>query len=241
MNRRHYRSRRGNVLVMTALLMTTLIALLAFAIDLGYVYAVRSELQRSADAAAIAAAWDLIDKEGDPGTGTISGLTSTASSTASQYAGLNHVANGAPALGSGDITVGYMANPSNPSDPLISTPTGQMPNAVKVRVQRTGAQNGEVSFFFAKAMGYNQTSLDAQATAAFLNSFSGFRTPADGSNLHILPFALDEDTWNGLTTYGTDCWNYNPETKTVCAGCDGVKEVNLFPQGTGCPGNRGTV
>src|SRR4029079_6696526 len=30
-------------------------------------------------------------------------------------------------------------------------------------------------------------------------------------------------------------------TKTISAGADGVKEVNLFPQGTGSPGNRGTV
>jgi hypothetical protein len=44
-----------------------------------------------------------------------------------------------------------------------------------------------------------------------------------------------------LNSSGTDSWCYNPETKTVTAGADGVKEVNLFPQGTGSPGNRGTV
>jgi hypothetical protein len=112
---------------------------------------------------------------------------------------------------------------------------------VKVRVQRTSEQNGQVNFFFAKALGFNQSSADAQATAAFLSGFSGFKAPADGSNLNILPFALDETTWNNLQTSGTDSWSYNPDTKTVCAGCDNIKEVNLFPQGTGSPGNRGTV
>jgi Flp pilus assembly protein TadG len=233
--------RKGNVLVMTALLMTVLIAFLAFAIDVGYVYAVRAELQRSADAAAIAAAWELIDKDGKAGTQTTTGLTTTATGKASQFAALNKVGNDAPALAGDDVLVGYMANPSNPSSALASTPNGLLPNAVRVKVQRTSAQNGSVPFFFAKAIGFDETAMDAEATAAFISSFSGFQAPADGSNLNILPFALDEDTWNCLSNDGTDSWCYNSESKTVTAGCDGVKEVNLFPQGTGSPGNRGTV
>jgi Flp pilus assembly protein TadG len=241
MSRHKSRIRRGNILVMTALLMTAMVALLAFAVDLGYVYAVRAELQRSADSAAIAAAWELIDKDGPAGTETATSLTSSAATIASQYAGLNHVGSQSPSLASNDVTVGYMNNPSSPSEPIISTPTGKLPNAVKVRVQRTSEQNGQVNFFFAKALGFNQSSADAQATAAFLSGFSGFKAPADGSNLNILPFVLDETTWNNLQTNGTDSWSYNPETKTVTAGADNVKEVNLFPQGTGSSGNRGTV
>jgi hypothetical protein len=74
-----------------------------------------------------------------------------------------------------------------------------------------------------------------------VTGFNGFRTPADGSNVEILPFALDQDTWNGLCDHGSDVYRYDPDTKTVSAGSDGIKEVNLFPQGTGSPGNRGTV
>jgi hypothetical protein len=241
MKKRILHRRRGNILAMTALLMTVLIAFLAFAIDLGYLYAVRVELQRSADAAAIAAAWELIDKDGKAGTQTPVVLTSTATLKASQFAALNQVGNQAPQLGSGDVMVGYISNPSSPGDALGETPVGLLPNAVQVRVQRTDAQNGQVPLFFARVLGVDQSALDAQATAAYISSFSGFRAPADGSNLNILPFALDEDTWNELTTAGTDSWCYNAESKTVTAGADGVKEVNLFPQGTGSPGNRGTV
>jgi Flp pilus assembly protein TadG len=241
MKPRKAKRRQGNILVMTALLMTVLIAMLAFAIDLGYAYSVRTELQRSADAAAIAAAWELIDKNGKAGTETTAGLTTTASSKAAQYAALNKVCNEAPTLAGDDVVVGYMTNPSNPSNPMVATPNGQLPNAVRVKVQRTSAQNGTVPFFFAKAIGFNDTAMDAQATAAFISSFSGFQTPSDGSNLNILPFALDETTWNNLPTNGTDSWAYNTETKTLSAGADGVNEVNLFPQGTGMPGNRGTV
>src|SRR4051812_48501139 len=102
MKRRTKSRRRGNVLVLTAFLMTGMIALLAFAIDLGYAYSARTELQRTADAAAIAAAWDLIDTKGKPGTETTSGLTTTAKATASQFAGLNHVCADAPALAGSD-------------------------------------------------------------------------------------------------------------------------------------------
>lgn len=233
--------RSGNVVVMTALLMVGLVAFLALAIDVGYLYAVRAELQRSADSAAIAAAWELIDKDGPAGTQTVTVLSSNANSKATQFASLNSVGSSSPALGSGDIVVGYMANPSNPSDPLVATPTGKLPNAVHVRVQRTSAQNGQVPLFFAKAIGNDQVALEAEATAALVSTFIGFEAPADGSELNILPFALDEDTWNGLTTYGNDTWRYNPGTKTVTAGCDNIKEVNLYPQGTGSPGNRGTI
>src|SRR5689334_11490741 len=177
MKSRIQHQRRGNIIVMTALMMTGLIAFAAFAIDLGYLYAVRVELQRCADASAIAAAWELIDKDGKAGTATTAGLTTTATTKASQFAALNLVGNQAPALGSGDVTVGYMANPSSPGDALVTTPAGKLPNAVQICVQRTTAQNGQVPLFFARVLGYDQHALTAQGTAAFVSSFSGFRAP----------------------------------------------------------------
>jgi hypothetical protein len=57
-----------------------------------------------------------------------------------------------------------------------------------------------------------------------------------------LPFALDEQTWQALVAgTTTDNYSWNSTTKTVGAGSDGTREVNLYPQGTGSPGNRGTV
>jgi Flp pilus assembly protein TadG len=233
--------RRGSVLALTAVLMVVLIAFLAMAIDVGYLYTMRAELQRSADSAAIAATWELMDKNGKTGTETATSLTTSAQSKATQFAALNKVGNASPGLASGDVVVGYMSDPSNPNCPLTSTPTGLLPNAVQVKVQRTGDQNGQVPLFFARVLGATQQSLTAQGTAAFVNTFSGFKAPADGSNLNILPFALDKTTWDSLSATGTDSWTYNADSGTVTAGGDGVKEVNLYPQGTGASGNRGTV
>jgi Flp pilus assembly protein TadG len=241
MKRPLFSRRKGNIVAMTAVLMIVMITFVAMAVDIGYLYTARNELQRSADAAAIAAAWELVDKNGEAGSNNATNLTTNATSKAVQFAALNKVCSTAPSLGNSDISVGYMANPSNPSDTLVATPSGLLPNAVFVRVQRTASVNGEIPLFFARALGVNSSASKAEATAALVSGFNGFRTPADGSNLEILPFALDQDTWNGLCDYGSDVYRYDPETKTVSAGSDGIKEVNLFPQGTGSPGNRGTV
>jgi hypothetical protein len=241
MKRKCFIRRRGNIVVLTAVFLTAVLALVALSVDVGYLYSVRTELQRTADAAAIAAAWELFDKDGKPGAETAGTLASRAQSKATQFAALNPVARQEPALASDDVVVGYMANPSNPSDPLLPTPPGLLPNAVQVRVQRTSQQNGTVPLFFARALGLAESSLQAQATAALVSNLVGFRAPPDGSNLNILPFALDEGTWNSLEASGSDNWSYNPATRTVSAGSDGIKEVNLYPQGTGMPGNRGTV
>lgn len=56
------RSRRsGNILVLTALLITFLFAMVAFAVDLGYVSRTKTQLQSAVDGAALAAAIELGD------------------------------------------------------------------------------------------------------------------------------------------------------------------------------------
>lgn len=240
--------RRGTVAVLTAVLMIALFAMIAFAIDLGYMEVAKTELQRTADSAAIAAAWELIRSE-TASSADMSVQISNARTKAKQFAAANLVLTLAPALdnntsnsSSGDIVIGYMSNPSS-SATTIDTSQPNSSNAVQVRVRKdTASGNGSVPLFFAKVMGLNSQDMSATATAALLNNMGGFKAPSDGSNLNILPFALDKDTWDGLMNGGgNDNFSYNPDTKAVASGSDGVREVNLYPQGTGAPGNRGTV
>jgi hypothetical protein len=44
-----------------------------------------------------------------------------------------------------------------------------------------------------------------------------------------------------LRSGGTDNWMWDEQEQRVRRGRDGIREVNLYPQGTGSPGNRGTV
>ena len=218
-----------------------MLSVVALAVDIGYLNVVDSELQRSADASAMAATWKLLDYQPPASSVTSSSIT-VIECTARQYAALNAIGNAAPALGLEDAQVGYLAYPFSGGGALsFSTPSKF--NAVTIRVRRSDEQNGAVGLFFARVMGRNSASLEAEATAAFLNNVVGFRAPQDGSNLDILPITVYEPTWNGLLagTLGTDQSAYNPATGAVASGEDGYREIVLYPDKTGAPGNCGTI
>jgi Flp pilus assembly protein TadG len=223
--------------------MTTLTGMLAFAIDIGYLAMSKSEMRRTADSAALAGGWQLLDSK-------IKGENSLQASAcmraaASQVALQNTVCNSGPILETvgeqTDITEGYLANMSATSTLSMSS---QNPfQAVRVRVQRTAQSNGIVPFFFARVFGETGTDMTVQATSAMAIQVKGFSVPpTTASTINLLPFALDLQTWNNmLNGGGSDIYNYNTVTGLLTKGNDGVREVNLYPQGTGSPGNRGTV
>ncbi len=234
------RKRKGNILVLSAVLMVMIMAMLAFAVDLGYLYVAREEMQRSADSAALAAAWDLVDHGALTGDSNVYVMEESARSRAVQYASLNQVLRQSPGLASEDVVVGFLPDPSDPTTSIDQSGTNT-PNTVWVRVRRTEDQNGRIPFFMARVLGIDSMNAEVEATAALMNSFKGFQTPSSG-NLSMLPFALDQDTWNDLLGgVGTDDWKWDAELGEVRPGPDGILELNLFPQGTGSPGNRGTI
>ena len=237
--------RRGTVAVLSAFVMIVMVLFVALSVDVGYLQNAVVELQRSADAAAMAAAWELVD---DGEVGLVDDKLA-ARTVANSFVGLNRVCRDAPSVDlnysnsqSGDVVVGYLVDPSDPNSTLdTSDPTKY--NAVRVRVRRTSARNGEVRMFFGRAVGVNSVATEATATAALVNNFGGFRAPPADETLQILPIALDKPTWDNLVENGAgnDSWKWNASTKTVESDSDGIGEANLYPTGTGAPGNRGTV
>jgi len=236
------------VAILAGFMMVALLGMVAFAIDLGYLANCQGELQRSADASALAACYQLI-YQGTPGTPIdLSTNVAKVPTVASQYAGLNPVCNAAPALASADVVTGLMTDPTTKPGGTINTGANKnMFNAVQVTVNRTSGVNGQVPTFFGRILGSNGSNASATATAALISNFGGVTVPSTNGgtgNLMLLPFALDQQTWIALlagdTKVTTDLWNYNSVGQVV-AGSDGIREVNLFPQGTGSPGNRGTV
>ncbi len=237
------RSRRGVTLVFALFLMTTLAGMLAFSIDIGYLAMSKSEMRRTADSAALAGGWQLLDSKikGE----SPSYATALVRTAASQVALQNSVCNSGPILQTygedTDVTDGYLASLS-PSSTLSSNPQNPF-QAVRVRVQRTAQSNGIVPFFFAKVFGETGTQMTVNATVAMATQVKGFSTPPTStSGINLLPFALDLQTWNTMQNGGgSDNYNYNTVTGLLTSGNDGIREVNLYPQGTGSPGNRGTV
>jgi Flp pilus assembly protein TadG len=233
--------RRGNIIVLSAIMMIMTAAFLAFAVDLGSLFVARCELQRAADAAALSAAWELIDEDALSGDTDYNVLKTDARNMAVQFATWNKVLQTTLQLPVTDIEIGYLANPMNPLA-IIDTNSTNAPNTVRVTVRRTTLQNGPVTFGFARLLGIFHKDVQADATAVLLTNIQGFRVPGDGGNLGILPIALDEDTWDSLLAGDQqDNWTWNEATQTITSGPDGIQEVNLYPDGNGSPGNRGTV
>lgn len=234
-------ARRGAIIFLAMLFTLVLLAFAVFATDVGYLLVARTQLQGTADAAAFAASWDLIDEDSPPGSASQSTIEANVRERAAEYAGYQHVIGLHPEFGESDVEVGYMDENSQSGDAL-DTSGANPPNAVHVIARRDQGQNGQIQMLFARIFGFENADLQAEATAKVDSSFSGFEMPADGSNLDILPFALDEGTWNNLLNgNGDDDWTYDSQSQQVISGSDGVVEANLFPKGTGSPGNRGTV
>ena len=248
------RIRRGAITVLAAVLTIVLLAMVAFSVDLGYVMSVKEEMQRTADSAALAALWEYGKQVSDMQSPEASELA--AREAAEAYAAGNAISNVAPQVNlnpcndpSGDVVFGYVSDLYSSSPQFDTTAVGSF-NAVRVKIRRDETLNGEVPYFFAKVFGLSSQSLQADATAALVRDVRGFRTPSDGGYVEVLPFALDLETWTAWmeaqesgepNEVVTDDWTWNEQTQEVTPGSDGWFEVSLFPQGTGSPGNRGTV
>ncbi len=246
MKPRQQLKRRGTIVIMGAVLVIVLLAMVAFTVDVGYILTAKEELQRTADASSIAACWDYGKSLSKGQSYTLA--TQAGRATAATYASYNKVTKSATQIDTnssnspgGDVVYGYISDLGGAANSFQTGATANY-NAIQMRVRKDASLNGKVPYFFARIFGMQGQSLTAQATAAFVRDVKGFEAPADGSNIQLLPFALDLQTWNSLMAgTGEDAWKWDAATKKAVAGSDGVLEVNLYPQGTGSPGNRGTV
>jgi Flp pilus assembly protein TadG len=138
-------NRRGAIVVMAAVLMIVLLAMVAFAIDSGYMLNVRTELQRAADAGAMAGAGGLID-----------GVTA-AESEAWRFVQLNRA--GARQITRGDVTIEF-----GQWNKTAKTFTVNPADATAVRVR---IQQGNNSVFFGRVLGQQSFTSSAEAIATY--------------------------------------------------------------------------
>jgi Flp pilus assembly protein TadG len=177
------RERRGVILVLSALMMVALVGLVAFAVDYGYLLKIRTDLQRSADAAALAAVQDLIRKPD----GTQDLITARA--TAAKYAS-NNVDDPSFQVASADIQFGRY-DPSTIYSGTVLLNTGTFDTA-RVTLRRDGATNPKAPLFFARVLGRKDATITATATAILQKA--EYLDPGTG----ILPFATPKNLWDSL-------------------------------------------
>ncbi len=226
--------RRGAAAVFGLFLILSLIVLTAVTMDLGAIRVAQTELRRSADAAAMAACWEMYEHQQTGVTSPIS-LQVAAWEAANEISDHNVVGQSAPHLNFLDIEVGEFDGRSGEFHTALSNH-----NAVSVTVRRHPWANGELPLFFGSITGRDSQKLQMSATAAMFAAISGFTEPESDETLNILPFALDLPSWEATVAGLTDD-DYAYQNGNLQNGSDGVSETNLYPKGNGSPGNRGTV
>jgi hypothetical protein len=159
--------------VSAVLLALTLVALMGFAalaVDLGYLYSARNELQNAADAAALAGARELGLIYSDPNlvppgsmeSFVLAGDQLMAVQAAASGVAFKNVAAGANVtLANDDIEIGRWSG----VDLTDSAPPYVRPDAVRVTARRQEEAN-RVTTFFARALGIPNAGVSAVATAA---------------------------------------------------------------------------
>jgi Flp pilus assembly protein TadG len=229
--------RLGVVAPLLALLMVPLLAMVAFSVDTGYMVEVRAELQRTADAAALAGIQQLYASYGSwKSANTASQITianqaiSNAKTTASAVAQLNKAGNVAIQLLSSDLDVGY-TDSNNKYYSGASIPTGKYPNTVHVTARRDNTSlptsNGELKLFFGGVVGMKSVALTTYASAiAYEGMITNFKSSL-GINGSLLPVAVDATQWTSFYQLGALSPYTDPNATT------GSAWLQIYPGGTG--------
>jgi len=220
---------------------------LALAVDIGRLVSARTELQRSADAAALAACSELQarrESSKDP--------TQFIRQAASKFAKLNLVANSGPLIDGneanatdGGLRIGHV-DPLHGDSPMSFDNPSNF-NSVQVRIERSDKTNGELPLFFTAIWGLKSQAVHAEAQASFLENFRGFRIPEGSdtkrsSTLPVLPITLREEEWRkALGGDGSDELHWDRDRNEVVAGSDGFPELHIFPEKNSAGGNFALV
>lgn len=204
--------RRGTLAILGGALMVAMLGLAAFSVDYGYLLKVRTDMQRIADAAALAATQDLIpDDNGNQN------LTAVRAAVRSSVAG--NVDDPSFQVANADIEIGRY-DPDTIYSGVTLRNTGIF-DTVRVTLRRDGNVNPNVTLFFARILGTDTTAVTATSTAVLQKAML-LEPGAD-----VMPFSIPLDVWQGKA----------PGEQWSIYG-DGRLED---PIGNPIPGNWGTV
>ena len=178
-NRLH--NRQGAVTILVVALTIIMFIVAVFAIDYGYILVVKTDLQRAADHAALAAVQDIVPNE--DGYQDLSSVESQLQLYTKENLGEDSFS-----IAASDIETGRF-DPSNIYSSVTLLSTG-VHDTVRVTLRRDDLNNTSVSLFFARLIGINNVDVSATSTAVLQKA--RYLTPGTD----ILPIAIPEDVWN---------------------------------------------
>ena len=201
-NRTGWRESSGTVAIVTGICLLVIMGMAGLALDLGQFYVVKSELQRAADAGALAGARALFLPPPAP----TSPQCSQAQTKAWQIAQANVVQGATPTVStppSYALPYGHWDWPSKTFTPGCSSVLGTFTNAVTVRTTLSN-----VSLMFMGAFGYGPKTLTADAMAAMawvgkLSQGAGFVLAIARAYIRTEPTVLQLDINDPQNKVGT--------------------------------------
>ena len=208
--------RRGNVIVLSCALLTCLMALVALAVDVGYVAHAHTELQRTADAVALAAAAKLPN-------------TSAAIDAGIATARANNTSI-ATSLQSEDFVFGWWSRKYGTF--TSPAPANRPTNAVQVTVSRTAARGNPINLFFGRVLHRNSADMTVKAIGYMDRSFCGALVGIDWVKVDGTPGSDSFDSVEGPYSPATA----NPHG-SVCSDGDITVSGGAIVSGDATAGN----
>jgi len=241
----HKTSRNGVVALLMAFLLIPILAMAAFAVDIGWIVLSKSDVQNAADAAALAGAQQLVGQmtlSGSNGKYTLMNgfaqyylagqlqqgtILTTAKTAASKYAkdvAYYHAGGKTKnlVLLDSDIDFGFVNSAGNYT--ALPAYTG-FPNTIKVtiRLDTTTGSNGALPLFFGPVLGKSTQNVIATAGATIysgtINNFNTSGTQPSG----ILPMTYDYYQWQNYLQTGL-----SPDG-TISPGPNGAPQLDIYP------------
>lgn len=219
--------------VQVAVLLVTLVGFAALTIDVGRTYRARAELQRAADAAALAgvSAYTtdamMLIRMGTDDAATLPSVLQTATDRINLVSGINATLGMPTIVQRSDVTSGWI-DVNSAADVVHPEALPTAYNALRVAVRRdsTTGGNGPVDLYFMSMFGKSTVETGASAVAVFDDRFSGFTVSSIGARL--LPFSVHEDTFSATMVAGSDHYAWDPDVEQVFTGHDRIRELELL-------------
>lgn len=215
---RRNQSRRGAVAVLVAVLIIPLLAMVALAIDYGYLLKIRTDLRNANDAAALAGALELTPAP--DGTQDYDAVRAKVRNYVAMHFGGQFTVNDSDIeIGKYDATTVYDSVDLLWDDP--TTGEDGYADTVRVTLRRDETANGPVGVFFGKSLGIGGSSMSTRSTAIIRRALG----LTEGAM--ILPFVVPYDEFKDAPD--GSIWNIY-----------GDGRLEDF-EGNQVPGNWGTV
>jgi Flp pilus assembly protein TadG len=223
---------RGVTTVAVLVALVGLIAAGALAIDVGLIWAARTQLQGATDAAALAAAMNMIDKDAPAVT------LPAAEAAAIDVAGLNEaVPTSSVVIEGSDLTFGRWDLDARNLDTGVNLAIPEQVTGVEVVARLDGVDNAPVPAFLSRVLGRTSFNVEARATAYL--GFAGAVGPGEVD----LPIAIDCCKLRGPDCDQDYCSTINSNPPNPCplanpqeAGATTVSCIEFFstPEQNAC-------